>query len=94
MTLREKIVVLQAAMEGKPIQGRHCGDRTWLDLDVSDVAWQFGNYEYRVKPEPRVIWVNFFSDGSGTAHVTEDLALSRDCDGDLRRPVKFIEVVE
>lgn len=49
MTIDEMVAVLQAAREGKDIQVR--GNNGWSDIPVP--AWNFGRYDYRIKPESR-----------------------------------------
>lgn len=49
--LAYKISVMQAALEGKPIQGRkRCSDDHWYTVEP---AWEWKTYEYRIAPEPR-----------------------------------------
>jgi hypothetical protein len=57
MTIDEMIAVLQAAKAGKPIQQQYLRKNVW---DVCDGRWDFTNYRYRVKPEPRRWWLNVY----------------------------------
>ena len=57
-TLDEAIAVLQAMKEGKVIQYKISND-TWVNREESR-AKQLPNFhmnEYRVKPEPKKVWV-------------------------------------
>lgn len=50
MTIEAMIGILQAYKEGKKIEFRPKGSDTWIE--ESEPAWNFGNYVYRIKPEP------------------------------------------
>ena len=61
-TLKEKIEVMQAALDGKTIQFRDLyfngklNDAAWSfggdEYTVQDMAWDWDEYDYRVKPQP------------------------------------------
>jgi hypothetical protein len=55
MTSSQIIEVVQAFMDGKQIQIRERGRLKWTDRDYP--RWNFEACEYRVKPEPLVIWM-------------------------------------
>lgn len=55
----ERIKVMQAYLDGKTIEFLFGSD--WLE--VSEPSWEFGKYQYRIKPEPRE-W-NVFVNGKG-----------------------------
>lgn len=97
MTIDEIIAVLQAFKDGKAIQFavRKSDPRKWLELSIRDLAWNFASYEYRVKPEPRTIWVNEYPDGSGTVHHSDEVAV-RAAHGccPVRAAVKYVEVID
>jgi hypothetical protein len=63
MTRDEMITVLQADKDGKVIQCRHLyNDDEWADSLIP--CWNFGNFEYRIKPEqpkPREWWLNVYA---------------------------------
>jgi hypothetical protein len=68
-TLKEKIAVMQAFADGKEIQSYDLIDDDglgWRDLDrKSGPAWNWGLYDYRVKPrEPRRFFVRLEKNGS------------------------------
>jgi len=50
MDTKEMIAVMQAAIDGKPIQYRRKGD---IDWKVASPHWNWDGCEYRVKPEPK-----------------------------------------
>lgn len=50
-TLQEKIAVMQAFADGKAIECSPFGPADWAP--VSSPAWNWDEYDYRVKREPR-----------------------------------------
>ena len=92
MSIDAMIEVLQAAKEGKAIQVRQAlsTPTTWR---ATVPLWDFERNEYRVKPEPRTVWLVEKPDGSlsGRTYVSRDHALGIDTPS---KPVKFIEVIE
>jgi len=60
MTHDEMIAVIQACKEGKVIQHRQKGWKSWTDTLTP--SWDFALREYRVKPEPREWWINVYPD--------------------------------
>jgi len=57
-TLQEKIAVMQAAAEGKKIEFRDLVYVAWADCP--NPKWNWGYFDYRVKPEPREFWINLY----------------------------------
>ncbi len=55
------IEVIQAHKDGKQIQFTETGDERWTDYALGcDPTWNFGAYDYRIKPEkkkPQEVWV-------------------------------------
>lgn len=105
MTIDEMIEVLQAHKSGKPIQRRGLrifrtasddlrglpnADNQWEDAKSPE--FNFMMCEYRVKPEPIVLWVNFWDNGL-QAHKSRQQAVDsvRTSTSCRRCAVKFIE---
>ena len=89
MTLDELIVVAQAAKAGKTIERGYI-DGKWRPVDLQ--AEINGYVQYRVKPEPRVVWIPEFP-----GQVLGACAFgSRECctGSDVVRAVKFVEALE
>lgn len=92
MTTKEKIAVMQAFVDGKPCEYRKCGTNPWLPLLTEsdyEACWDWYGCEFRIKPEPREVWVMFDDKNKtpvdvayDTYHVTE------------RKWFKFREVLE
>ena len=98
MTHDEMIQVIQAHKEGKQLQyrGKHSH---WADI-IDPPAWAFHAYDYRVKPEPRVVWINEYPRTvlgdtrlSTTAHPSKESA-AFDASSSVIATRKFIEVLE
>lgn len=77
----EMIAVIQAAKEGKPIQRLprrpFLAERVAWEAHPCDGLFNFADYGYRIKHEPRVVWVNEYSAGGsykGFAHSSPDRA--------------------
>lgn len=93
MTESEILEVVQAYMDGKEIERSsiYRDKSSWKDKHGN--LWDFAGYRYRVKRQPRVIWVNDYPNtGLSGATCFEDK-------NELRhlaycRPVKFIEVLD
>ena len=92
------IAVLQAAKEGKAIQyWARCNrgtDENWGD--APNPIWNWATYDYRVKPEPRRIWLNWYPTKKCRSSVCYD---SREeaasfAIHDIAEQVEFAEVVK
>lgn len=59
MTLQEQRDIIQAAIDGKPLQYRRKqGGGKWFDVpSITTHNFTFYEMEYRVKPEPREWWL-------------------------------------
>ena len=56
-TLKEKIAVMQAALDGAEIEFRPADtEHPWMIN--SDPLFGWNEYDYRIKPQPKEIWVN------------------------------------
>lgn len=71
--------------------------------DWRDGFFEFAdrNTHYRLKPEPRVVWVNLYKGGSPCAHETKEQAMrgAKDCLGRMGHDVvaaavRFVESPE
>ncbi len=66
-TIQEQIAIMQAFADGKTIEYRNALER-WEP--IKDPLWNWTNFDYRIKPEPKVIWVNEYP--SGRCHVCHE----------------------
>lgn len=90
-TVQEQIAVMRAWTEGKPIEIKKYDHTFWSK--VSEPAWNWADYDYRVKSEPKVIYINQYKDGSwGLGHDSREQAVAAAATGDKAAVgVKFIE---
>jgi hypothetical protein len=61
MTHDEMIAVIQRHKNGGKIEYRLKADVTWKD--AGSPWWDFDRFDYRAKPEPMVVYVEFHSNG-------------------------------
>ena len=91
------IAVLQAFKEGKAIQFRDSGnsstDENWgCALKPS---WDWVTFDYRVKPEPRRIWVNMYvNDRTPRTHFYTLEEAQHAASPDCIESVMFVEAVK
>ena len=91
------IAVMQAAKEGKAIQYRARGNRgtdeNWGD--APSPIWNWAKYDYRVKPEPRRIWVNMYvNDRTPRTHFYTLEEAQHAASPDCIESVMFVEAVK
>jgi len=86
------IEILQALKDGKEVQERRvAGGSEWYVFNSkNDYLITSGSYEYRIKPEPKVIWVSKFDIDNKHTHIK---ATCMDMSGGDSF-AKFIEVIE
>ena len=92
------IAVMQAAKEGKAIQSRHRPSRD-IDVcwrDAPKPSWDWATFDYRVKPEPRRVWRNWYPDlgrWSSACYDSREKAARSSCPKDSQQ-IEFVEVVK
>jgi len=89
MTHDEMIAVIAAHRDGKAVEARCRPTGGWISASVP--CWDFYRSDYRIKPEPMVIWANVYPHGLGHAYETEIDALARV--GSQGIPREFMEVL-
>jgi len=98
MNTKEKIAVMQAAVDGKVVQCRlqscDLDPPPWRTGVDSEVNWNWGLFEYRIKPEPMEIYINIYASGSIVPYNEKIMAENARRSGTALRTVKFIEVIE
>ncbi len=88
-TLAEMIAVMQAAERGEEIESRsRLPDATWTYNPFP--SWQWETVEFRVKPQPKVIWVNEYVRHL-YAYTTEAEAKENAGANTTRKLVKYVE---
>ena len=92
MTLEDKVKVIAAALNGDEVEYRDSGyDDIWGACH--DPAFDsFNRGEYRIKPQPKEIWVNEYEGGT-SLHISEDIARNAALRTVQRVAVHYREVV-
>ena len=88
-TLKEKIEVMQAALDGKEIETKVYGG--WDDQPSPEFNWI--DFDYRIKPEPIEFWVNIYRDCRCGDYKTKADALEK-ASPDVQNTIKVREVTE
>lgn len=104
MNTKEKIEVMQAWEDGKPIQYKTSIRDMWNDWEYSyEPNWNWEECKYRIKPGPKEIWVNEFSyqefedDLLGYAYSDKQSAINeatRSVYKPIKKAVKYREVID
>ena len=94
MTPDQIIEVVTAFKNGKKIEAHH---KIMGDWHVAVPAWDFHQFNYRVKPEPMELWVNEMVDGRWYSYPTKKDALKASSlynqSAFARKAVLFREVI-
>lgn len=100
MTHDEIIAVVQAHKNGKSIESRCREGSCHRWLESKDPGWNFYDYDYRVKLEPRVFWINEYQESiSGNKYLgtnrfdSKEKIIEQNYKGYVRT-VKFVEEIE
>lgn len=89
---KDYLPLIQALAEGKTIQFHGSHSDEWTD--VANPGFNYEPSRYRIKVEPRVVYVNEYAYGlSGNVHYSRSSALGNAVLG-LKSVRKFIEVME
>lgn len=88
----EMIAVIQAHKDGKTVEQRRKGcDHGWAERKGPlSLSFNFFTFDYRIKPEPRVLYAWFNSDGVFIGGSTSAM----DSSPFTVKTVKFVEVVD
>lgn len=63
---RKAAEVMAAWCDGKVVDWRRLGDKTWCELTSTALpCWDWSSNEYRIQPEPREVWVDLRETESG-----------------------------
>lgn len=90
--LEGRIAVMRAYLDGKQIQVRG----TVFDWsDVTNPSFDWSKLSYRVKPEPKAVWINEYDYRRGSWHSSPEDARRCAIERGLRRvAVKYVECVD
>lgn len=87
---KQFLPLVQALADGKVIQAKQF-DGTFYDVLAPEFNMQPG--DYRIKPEPRRIWVNEY-EGAGIAHKSKEDATTEAHGHAKRIAVEYVEVIK
>lgn len=97
----EAIKIMQAWLDGNPIEGRSRAIEPWAiegwEPIVGDPQWDWTRFDYRIKPEPRVLHFAEFSNGALSYQPLSNDEVQRytvDKGPKSTRLVKFVEVMD
>ena len=75
MSHDEMIAVIQAHKNGGKVEYRGRSEITWT-LVLTNPIWNFAAHDYRIKPEPRSLWIVRYQSGvSACCFDTEHAAM-------------------
>ena len=100
MTPNEQITIIAALRDGNTIEWKRksCQHEPWpwmtCNLDLVDPCFDFADCIYRVKPEPKTIWVNEYDAGISIAYRTRETAEREATPEVTRIAVQYREVVK
>lgn len=96
MNINEMIEILQAYKEGENIQAKYKGGSSFWGVIDNPPTWNFEEYDFRVKPEPREFYVNLYGGSDIHISLTEDDAEKgkTGMSGRVRTDVETIRVRE
>ena len=83
--------VIEAYLDGKPIQYKHHGNNEWSDLGCNPPHFNFVAGTFRVKPEPREFWMKLSSSGMPYDSCTTSVKMTAD---KYHEVIKVREVIE
>ena len=93
-TLKEKIEVMQAALDGEEVQFLGA-DGIWTSFIEKSPVWAWDAFEYRIKPKPMELMIDVFigmNNGQDRYEVASDS--NRELRGIGDKVIKMIEVME
>ena len=78
--------------DGKETQQQYQNNGVWRPFDG---GWVFADSEYRIKPEPKTIWVNEYKSGNdGHPYQTKQAAINVAGSRVARVAVEYQEVIK
>lgn len=95
ITAKLLLPIIQAMADGKEIQTkivRTDGSHQWVTQHCLDFTGKPENY--RIKPEPKEIWVNEYANTGVAAHTSKDAAVRNAGVAATRKAVRYREVIE
>lgn len=103
-TIDQQIEVLNLLKQGKTVQFRYKDSnplQEWTDCDSTwysqvasgNIRMQVNTYNFRAKPEPKIIWINEYPDKGYRIHLSKESANRYAAPDAIRVAVKYQEVL-
>lgn len=90
----DQINIMKAYTEGKSIQWKAIESNIWTDCRSSP-SWDWSNHEFRVKSEPKEVWINTWPHGEIIWHDPESAKKQLEVPGNENgKTVHYREVIE
>lgn len=67
MSIKNKIAVMQAYEDGAAIDYRMSAKDGWSPVTIP--GWNWGEFDYRVTPIKKTVWINLYQDSPSMAHT-------------------------
>jgi hypothetical protein len=93
LSLKEKIGVMQADLDGKPIQIWENNSKSWMTMLNGILNYNWEENHYRIKPSQKVLWVNEYPCESFAAHDSREAAIDGQTARAIRVAVKYVEEI-
>lgn len=92
---KDYLPLVQALAEGKTIQGLMWSSGKWEDM-AGEICFDGPASDYRIKPEPREIWVNHYANPCRLDQIcdSKEEADQRSASGELVCQIRYREVIE
>ena len=92
---RDYLPLVQALADGKLIQGHMAYSGQWEDM-TGNINFDGPASDYRIKPEPREIWVNHYANPCRLDQIcdSKEEADQRCARGELVCQIRYREVIE
>ena len=92
-SLKEKISVMQAALDGKEIEIKYLTHDKDFKIPTNGIEWNWQIADYRIKPTPMEFWVNVY-DRYAYLHDSEEEARNKKETGVEVKTIKVREVTD
>jgi hypothetical protein len=92
--MQQQLAVMQAFVDGKTIEFRSKKHQNSWGNMIQESLWSWSDTDYRVKPEPEVLYVNGYNHSDFCAYTTRERARVAASPTALYVAKKFVAVEE
>ncbi len=89
---RDYLPLVQALVDGKTVEFRLEDENIWRELP--NLSFTYPLDQYRIKPEPREIWVNRYPNGMESGIFNTEHAAKLHRANDTAVQIRYREVIE